>query len=235
MWSVAVGNKLVEKHFVILLSNGSHHCSCLSLINRGIICRHYFQIMLHSPTAKFHVRLILSRWYYENKDPSREPFLVANKFETEIASEITQYNIPFLTAVDQIMPQDSITQHERLTDIQLYGKISGLAHKVTMKAVKERDLDIINILKDYLKDKEEQDENKSDSDNELEESDKENDPHMINNPDKKTKSKGRPKGSKRIKAQYEKKVGAGSVVGNKQYKCGLCGDFGHNKRNCKNV
>ena len=48
MWAVSVGNKCVEKHFVILLANGSHHCSCLSLI------RHYFQIMLCSPTAKFH-------------------------------------------------------------------------------------------------------------------------------------------------------------------------------------
>jgi hypothetical protein len=61
MWAVNVENKLVEKHFVILLINGSHYCSCLSLINRGIVCRHYFQIMLRSPTAKFHLRLIPSQ------------------------------------------------------------------------------------------------------------------------------------------------------------------------------
>ena len=54
MWAVNVENKLVEKHFIILLINGSHYCSCLSLINRGIICRHYFQIMLRSPAARFH-------------------------------------------------------------------------------------------------------------------------------------------------------------------------------------
>ena len=30
MWCVTVKNKLVEKHFVILLVNGSYHCSCLS-------------------------------------------------------------------------------------------------------------------------------------------------------------------------------------------------------------
>jgi len=60
MWAVNVENKLVEKHFIILLINGSHYCSCLSLINRGIICRHYFQIMLRSPAARFHLRLIPS-------------------------------------------------------------------------------------------------------------------------------------------------------------------------------
>jgi len=60
MWAVNVENKLVKKYFVILLTNGSHHCSCLSLINREIIYRHYFQIMLHNPAAKFHLRLIPS-------------------------------------------------------------------------------------------------------------------------------------------------------------------------------
>ena len=89
MWAVSVGNKCVEKHFVILLTNNSHYCSCLSLINRGIVCRHYFQIMLRSPMAKFHLRLIPSRWYYKNKDPSKEPFLVASKFEAEITSTIS--------------------------------------------------------------------------------------------------------------------------------------------------
>ena len=33
MWAINVENKLVEKHFVILLVNGSYHCSCLSQVN----------------------------------------------------------------------------------------------------------------------------------------------------------------------------------------------------------
>src|SRR6266487_6803005 len=110
MWAVNVENKLVEKHFVILLTNGSHYCSCLSLINRGIVCRHYFQIMLRSPTAKFHLRLIPSRWYYKDKDPSKEPFLVASKFEAETTHIIPQYNIPFLTAIYETS-QAFITRH----------------------------------------------------------------------------------------------------------------------------
>ncbi|RHZ52802.1 hypothetical protein Glove_457g22 [Diversispora epigaea] len=150
MWAVSVGNKLIEKHFIILLSNNSHHCSCLSLINRGIVCRHYFQIMFRSPIAKFHIRLIPSRWYYKNKDPSKEPFLVATKFEEISIPSIPESNIPFLTAVNHSTLHDSITQHERLTDIQLYGKIAGLTQKVTMKAIKKKDVRIINILEDYF-------------------------------------------------------------------------------------
>lgn len=224
MWSVTVENKLIEKHFVILLANGSHYCSCLSLVNRGIICRHYFQIMLRTPTAKFHLRLIPSRWYYRDKNASKEPFLVASKFESEIPPIIPQHSIPFLTVIHQTS-QNSITQHERLTDIQLYGKIAGLTQKAIMKAMRKKDMHIISILEDYLKDEKEQNENVND--NESDNSDEEETHSLIlNNPNRQTKPKGRPKGTKRIKASHEKESSA------KQYKCGHCGNMGHNKRNC---
>ena len=231
MWRVTVGNKLIEKHFVILLINGSHHCSCLSLVNRGIVCRHYFQIMLRSPMAKFHLRLIPSRWYYRDKDPSREPFLVASKFEDDATPAIPQFNIPFLTAVSQSTVRDSVTNHELLTDIQLYGKITGLTCKATMKAVRKKDTRIISILEDYLNEEENTDENVDDEESEGYESDKENLPFTLNNPYRKTKPKGRPKGTKRIRANYERNNNSSSST-NRQYKCGLCGDLGHNKRNC---
>ncbi|RHZ68917.1 hypothetical protein Glove_292g81 [Diversispora epigaea] len=251
MWAVSVGNKLIEKHFIILLSNNSHHCSCLSLINRGIVCRHYFQIMFRSPMAKFHIRLILSRWYYKNKDPSKEPFLVATKFEEISIPSIPELNIPFLTAINHSTLHDSITQHERLTDIQLYGKIAGLTQKVTMKAIKKKDVRIINILEDYLKDDENIDNNfedlesnldnnfgnlKSNLDNNFEDlkSNKENQSHVLKNPNKQKKSKGRLKGTKRIKAFHEKS-NAISSGNSKQYKCSHCGNMGHNKRNCNQI
>ncbi|RHZ61837.1 hypothetical protein Glove_345g73 [Diversispora epigaea] len=233
MWAVSVGNKLVEKHFIILLSNGSHHCSCLSLINRGIVCRYYFQIMLCTPIAKFHLRFISSRWYNKNKDPSREPFLVASKFKDENINIIPQSEIPFLTIIYQANPQDSITLHERLTDIQLYDKISGLAHKVTMKATRKKDIRIIHLLENYLKEEEQSESFVENVDNiEIEdcEIDKENQSLIIKNSSKQTKPKGRPKGTKRIKASHEKgKLSSSSSVINKQYKCSNCGDNGHNK------
>jgi hypothetical protein len=234
MWAVAIENKLIEKHFVILLANGSHHCSCLSLINRGIICRHYFQIMLRNPTAKFHLRLIPSRWYYRNMDASKEPFLVASKFEFETPPVIPQHNIPFLTVIHQIS-QNSITQHEHLTDIQLYGKITGLTHKATAKAIRKKDMQLISILENYLKDENDNkigdDELDDEMDDEMDGEDKENHEinFILNNPNKQTRPKGRPKGTKRIKASHEKE--SSSVI-SKQYKCSQCGNMGHNKRNC---
>ncbi|CAB4406028.1 unnamed protein product [Rhizophagus irregularis] len=51
-----------------------------------------------------------------NKDPSKEQFLVASKFENEITPFIPQYNVLFLTAICKTS-QEFITQHEQLTDI----------------------------------------------------------------------------------------------------------------------
>ncbi|CAB4471478.1 unnamed protein product [Rhizophagus irregularis] len=144
-----------------------------------------------------------------DKDPSKEQFLVASKFENEITPLIPQHNVPFLTAICKTS-QEFITRHEQLTDIQLYGKIAGLSHKATMKAVSKRDIRIIHILENYLKDvDEEQDEEQNENieleDTKDDESDKENFPFILNNPNKQTRSKGRPKGTKRIKASHEKK------------------------------
>ena len=101
-----------------------------------------------------------------------------------------------------------------------------------MKAIRKKDLRIVSILENYLKDNGEQDEEEQNIDNEELDNNKENhEDHsfILNNPNKQTRPKGRPKGTKRIKVCYEKEL---SSIANKQYKCGHCGDMGHNKRNC---
>jgi hypothetical protein len=104
-----------------------------------------------------------------------------------------------------------------------------------MKAVSKRDIHIVHdILENYLKDVEEE-QNEEQSENiKLEDdngSDKENSSFILNNFNKQTRSKGCPKGTKRIKASHEKEK-ATTSINSKQYKCGNCGDMGHNKRNC---
>ncbi|GBC40947.2 protein FAR1-RELATED SEQUENCE 5-like [Rhizophagus irregularis DAOM 181602=DAOM 197198] len=56
-----------EPQYIILLNDGSHLCTCLWLINRGIICRHFFRVMSYSTNAQFHISLIPHRWYNNNK------------------------------------------------------------------------------------------------------------------------------------------------------------------------
>lgn len=53
--------------YIILLDDGSHLCTCLWLINKEIVCRHFFRIMSYSINAQFHIFLIPQRWYNYNK------------------------------------------------------------------------------------------------------------------------------------------------------------------------
>ena len=41
IWAIEVGNSLKAKHHVILLKNDAHICSCLMVIRKEIVCRHY--------------------------------------------------------------------------------------------------------------------------------------------------------------------------------------------------
>ncbi|CAB4425841.1 unnamed protein product [Rhizophagus irregularis] len=50
-------------HFVIIVNTVSYLCSCLKSISKGIICRHYFRVMMNSKIAAFYISMIPQRWY----------------------------------------------------------------------------------------------------------------------------------------------------------------------------
>ena len=54
-------------HFVIIVNPISFLCSCMSNISRGIICRHYFRVMMTSTLAGFQIQMIPSRWYTDDQ------------------------------------------------------------------------------------------------------------------------------------------------------------------------
>jgi hypothetical protein len=62
LWYISSINKK-SKHFIVLYDNTIHLCTCLTLINHGLVCRHFFATMLVSSIAKFHIGLIPWRWY----------------------------------------------------------------------------------------------------------------------------------------------------------------------------
>lgn len=97
IWAIGVGNTLKTKHFVLLLQNYSHICSCLSIVQSGIICRHFFQVMLTTKNALFHIRLIPTRWYYTKTNGSDVLFLTADKFMQKEQNITYHHNsVPYL-------------------------------------------------------------------------------------------------------------------------------------------
>ena len=63
VWHVRATGTLGIGHYVVLLNDDTHLYTCLLLINKGLICRHFFCVATYSQTAIFHITLISPRWY----------------------------------------------------------------------------------------------------------------------------------------------------------------------------
>jgi hypothetical protein len=225
IWSVTVNNTTNVKHYIVLLMNNSYICTCLSIVQQGIVCRHYFQVMLTTNNAKFHIRLIPSRWYYKDLDGSREPFFTADKFCNENLVSIQQessIHINYLCAFSQ---DNEDFLEKSLTVLQqkkIYGELHGIYKKALQKALqnKAKSEQLIELLKEFTEGCDEEYEDESDSD-------KENENSMLLNP-KKRQGKGRPLGTKRFRSSIENKH-----KDKRQRHCKKCGNVGHYQKNCK--
>ena len=233
IWGVSVQNTQKIKHFIFLMKNSAHLCSCLSTITRGIVCRHYFSLMIHTHMAMFHIQLIRPRWYKSREiDEIHEPFVFAAKFHasTELLKqpEINQ-GIFYLTA----LIQNNVDKWEQksksaLNEKIFFGKVMGMAKKVTLKAVEKHDIRIFEIFQHYLNELNDLDEHNSeiDSDDETDIENNENTNLWLKNPIKKPK-KGRPKGTKRIRSITEPTKSVKNIR-----HCKVCKQAGHYSSTC---
>ena len=85
LWHVSSINKK-SQHFVILYDNTMHLCTCLTLINYGLVCHHFFATMLVSLATKFHIRLIPQRWY-TNISIMEADLILSNKPAISVVSD----------------------------------------------------------------------------------------------------------------------------------------------------
>jgi hypothetical protein len=131
-----------SKHFIVLYDEAAHLCTCLTLINRGIVCRHFFATMLSSMTAKFHIALVSQRWYTETSMTTvsstlkNEPAIaaVSNKevgmFEYDM--EVTNF-----TFLENLRGQHIFTKEicQEMTRRQQWGKGFGIMKKTLDLAI----------------------------------------------------------------------------------------------------
>ncbi|RIB03241.1 hypothetical protein C2G38_2225697 [Gigaspora rosea] len=205
LWTINIANSLNIKHY--LLQNNSYLCSCLFIIQCGIMCRYYFQLMLATSNAKFHIRMLPSQWYSANDTGSDELFLVADKFIQDMPILPNDSPVPYLYFFRQeradFRKENLNTLEQRIT----YGKLHGVYKKALNKALqnKSKSQQLINLLQDFT-DKVDLDDI-SDSDDESQQSDdnyadKENINTYLQNP-KVRKGRGHLPGTKRLKSSYE--------------------------------
>ncbi|KAF0530101.1 protein far-red impaired response 1 isoform x3 [Gigaspora margarita] len=61
-----------KEHFVVICKDANHLCTCMTLVTKGLVSRHFFSVMLNSDKAMFHIGLIPARWYNEITSNSQD-------------------------------------------------------------------------------------------------------------------------------------------------------------------
>lgn len=65
IWRVSLFDQHTHSypHYVIILADNTHLCTCLYIISNGFYCRHFFSVFKISRNTKFDIKLISKRWY----------------------------------------------------------------------------------------------------------------------------------------------------------------------------
>ncbi|RIB16277.1 hypothetical protein C2G38_2190405 [Gigaspora rosea] len=219
-------------NYVALLQDNLHVCTCLLLISKGLVCRHFFQIILQTKTAKFSMVLIKSRWY--KKDLEMHDFnttydssgLSANTINTRteslaLTSICDTWNSEQDTFIQDIEIEESITSR------QIYGECAALGRKLASLVAEFRLMHVVATLQGLIQQVEQANSNSTSSQCQ----------YIIDNP-LQTKPRGRP--ANRLKAAIEEgapknskdKSTSANVRSRDAYTCRNCFQGGHNARSC---
>jgi len=251
VWNVRATGTYGIGHYVILLNDGTHLCTCLLLLNKGLVCRHFFRVGTYSRFATFHISMIPNRWYL---NPDVEPNDILQQYSFIPVCDKIQLedNIPFITFrhffsiwIDSYGSPSLYSSQSSQSSVRspkaIYAELSGLSKKAIDCAIKtEMQDELSNLFKAFIYDIQSRLEGNSID---------------INNPVV-IKHKGRP--PKRLVANVEKDVlhrekkvlkdsSAVNVIEGqsksnlesstnvtKGRKCGKCNQYGHYAKTCLN-
>ncbi|KAF9344921.1 hypothetical protein BGX26_003745, partial [Mortierella sp. AD094] len=97
--------------YVVVLKEGSHTCTCLQLRNKGVTCAHFFRAMRFDSCVQYHIQLIPTRWFREDKqdDPGLEAEISEFPFTLSMThGQSTESTVPspsFLVNYRSIIPR----------------------------------------------------------------------------------------------------------------------------------
>jgi hypothetical protein len=208
------------------------------ILNRGLVCRHFFQVMIRSKQAQFSISLIKKRWFKLEVDDNRLNTICNNLNAQEFVDVNGQSSHAKESTVLDELRDDSYLIDEinaKINARHLYSNLFGLGRKIAQIATEKHRSDILNVFNEIL-------EELYDDTNEIaSESNKILNPHIV-------KTKGRPR-NKRYKSSVEMgknssksggsntfiqdNDGQGGSQGSSQgNKCSNCNATTHNIRRC---
>ena len=249
---------------MVLFDDGTHICTCMKTITKGIVCRHFWRVMLYSNTAKFHISIIPIRWYKDDilikLDDALEKSPVLTAIEPSTADNIMlTHDVNFtLQSLRYIQRSD---HKENIQQIVPQRNRFGVAFSTAKTAINvaletKSDNELVQLLKNFISSKKNHnnsEEGRSDEYNQDNNEvvplqqyliDETTDPHV-------TRIRGAPC-KKRIKSAIEASKSKSvireitSQINNnnvqdtnetnskQQCKCLLCGKVGHYQKKCPN-
>ncbi len=252
-WKIyRIGGVSRKSNLVALFNDGTHICTCLETITKGIICRHFWRVMLYSSAAKFHISIIPVRWYKDEILMKFDNVLENSPVLTAISTNsATPYEVDFtLESLKHIQGSD---HKENIQQVIPQRNRFGVAFSTAKTAINialetKSDNELVQMLKSFILSKTNSNEDSLEeniaagsNNNENNQSDSEilplqqrliaqtTNPHV-------TKIRGAPC-KRRIKGAMEgKKVGeVDSGEAKAQRKCLLCGVPGHYQKRCPNT
>ncbi|PKY17338.1 hypothetical protein RhiirB3_467899 [Rhizophagus irregularis] len=156
-----IGGLSQRENLVALLSDGTHLCTCMETVTKGIICRHFWRVMLYSSSAKFHISMIPARWYKDNitnLDCSFENSPVLSAIEpvdTSTSSvpppqnNFTLQSLRYFQGVEHIQPNEIMRQNNSKRN--RFGVAFSTAKTAINVALETKtDEELIKILKDFI-------------------------------------------------------------------------------------
>ncbi|CAB4390282.1 unnamed protein product [Rhizophagus irregularis] len=168
-----VGGLSKRENLVILLDNGSHLCTCMESVTKGIICRHFWRVMLYSGIAKFHISIILNRWYKDSILTNLEgnvknlPILTAIESNDNSSSSSYQINFTLQNMRHFQGLDDNKNIHQQNTSQRNQFGIAFSMAKTAVNIALETnsDCELIQLMKEFIASKRERSIEVGDDDN----------------------------------------------------------------------
>jgi len=167
IWKIRrVGGISHKSNLVALLNDGTHICTCMETVTKGIICRHFWRVMLYSNVAKFHISIIPIRWYKDDILMNLDDALENSPVLTAIESSTTPCEVEF--TLESLRCIQESGHKENFHKIILQRNRFGIAFSTAKTAINvaldtKSDNELVRLLKNFISSK------KNSNDNGLEE------------------------------------------------------------------
>ena len=155
VWRIRrVGGLSSKENLVALFGDGTHICTCMESITKGIICRHFWRVMLYS---RFHISIIPIRWYKDDilmkLDATLDDLPVLTALESSTEANTTPLTVDFtLQNLRQLQGSYHKENAQRIIPQRNHFGVAFSTAKTAINIALETgsDTELVKLLKDFI-------------------------------------------------------------------------------------